>query len=152
MYAIAYQCGLRRGELLKIRLDDVPKLKDVGLKVRRRPNDKSDTRRYKPSVKTAEPAITISDEVRVGLRAYLSSRPPIGCVSGRTPYLFVSSNGPPLSITAADGITKVISVHAEIPDLSWHSLRHTWAESLAGDLLEKYPDEQTLAFLRELGG
>jgi len=152
MYAIAYQCGLRRGELLKIRLDDVPKLKDVGLKVRRRPYDKSDTRRYKPSVKTAERAITISDEIRVGLRAYLSSRQPIGRVSGRTPYLFVSSDGAPLSITAADGITKIISRHGEISDLSWHSLRHTWAESLAGDLLEKYPEEETLAFLRELGG
>jgi integrase len=39
MYAIAIQCGLRRGELLKLRLDDLPKPDSPGLKIRRRAND-----------------------------------------------------------------------------------------------------------------
>ena len=46
MYAIAHQCGLRRGELLKIRLDDVPKPGEPGLKIRRRPHDRADERRH----------------------------------------------------------------------------------------------------------
>ncbi len=37
MCRIAIQCGLRRGELLKLRLDDLPQPDSPGLKVRRRP-------------------------------------------------------------------------------------------------------------------
>jgi integrase len=112
MYSIARQCGLRRGELLKLRLDDVPRSSDPGLKIRRRPHDTADTRRYKPSVKTAERAIAISDKVRIGLRTYLSSPPPIGRLAGRSPYLFVSAGGSPLSIAAVDGIVKAIGRHS----------------------------------------
>lgn len=51
MVAISRQCGHRRGEPLKTRLDDVPKTTDPGLKIRRRPHDSTDSRRYKPRVK-----------------------------------------------------------------------------------------------------
>lgn len=93
MFTIAYQCGLRRGELLKLRLDDVPRSTDPGLKVRRRPHDRADARRHKPRVKTVERVLPISGEVRAGLRAYLASPPPFGRPSGRTPYLFTSAKG-----------------------------------------------------------
>jgi len=152
MFAIALQCGLRRGELLKIRIDDIPKPNDAGLKVRRRPHDPSDTRRHRPRVKTSERVIPISGEVSVGLRMYLSSAPPMGRPSGRTPYLFVSKDGHPLSIPAADEIPQIASDHADVPGFSWHSLRHTWAEALADELLTECPEDQALAFIRELGG
>jgi integrase len=152
MFAIALQCGLRRGELLKVRIDDIPKPNDPGLKVRRRPHDRSDTRRHRPRVKTSERVIPISAEISVGLRAYLSSPPPMGRHSGRTPYLFVSKEGHPLSIPAADEIPQIASHHANVPGFSWHSLRHTWAEGLADELLTECPEDQALAFIRELGG
>jgi integrase len=152
MFAIALQCGLRRGELLKVRLDDIPKPNDPGLKVRRRPHDRSDTRRYRPRVKTSERVIPISAEIRVGLRAYLSAPPPMGRPSGRTPYLFVSKDGHPLSIPAADEIPKIACHQADVPGFSWHSLRHTWAEAVADELLTQFPEDQALAFIRELGG
>ena len=152
MFAIAHQCGLRRGELLKLRIDDIPKPNDPGLKVRRRPFDRSDTRRHKPRVKTSERVIPISDEVRIGLRMYLSAPAPMGRPSGRTPYLFVSQDGHPLSVTAADEIPEIVCRNADVKPLSWHSLRHTWAEALADDLLMKCPEDQALAFIRELGG
>jgi integrase len=152
MCAIAYQCGLRRGELLKIRLDDLPKPNDPGIKIRRRPHDRADVRRHKPRVKTVERVLPISDEIRAGLRAYLASPVQIGRPAGRTPYLFVSAGGAPLSIAAADGIVKIMGRHTGVEKLSWHSFRHTWAESLADDLLGEYHEEQALAFIRELGG
>ena len=152
MYAIAHQCGLRRGELLKIRLDDVPKSGEPGLKIRRRPHDRADERRHKPSVKTVERVLPLSAEVRAGLRTYLSFPAPFGRTSGRSPYLFVSSTGQSLSIRAADKVVKIIGRRTEIPNLSWHSFRHTWAESLADDLLSEYPEDQALAFVRQLGG
>jgi integrase len=152
MYAIAYQCGLRRGELLKLRLDDLPKPDDSGIKVRRRPHDSADVRRNKPRVKTVERVLPVSEEIRAGVRAYLGFPPPIGRARGRTPYLFVSANGAPLSIPATNEIAKLIGQHTEIHDLSWHSFRHTWAEFLADDLLLQCQEDQALAFIRELGG
>jgi integrase len=135
MYAIAIQCGLRRGELLKLRLDDLPKPDSPGLKIRRRANDRSDARRYRPSVKTVERVLDLSAEIRAGLRSYLTSRPPIGRVAGGSPYLFVTNAAQSLSITAANEVVGVIGRNAHINDLSWHSFRHTWAEALAEELL-----------------
>ena len=66
MVAIAHQCGHRRGELLKTRLDDIPRSADVGLKIVRRPHDPIDSRRYKPRVKTVERVLPISHEIRIG--------------------------------------------------------------------------------------
>lgn len=152
MVAISYQCGLRRGELLKIRLDDIPRSTDTGLKVRRRPHDLSDSRGNKPRVKTVERILASTAEINVGLRAYLTAPPPLGRPGSRSPYLFVTGMGAPLSISAADGIVKVIGRHTQINDLSWHSFRHTWAEGLADDLLTRYPDDQALQIIRELGG
>jgi integrase len=152
MMTMALQCGHRRGELLKTRLDDIPRSTDVGLKIRRRPHDSADSRRYKPRVKTAERILPISHEIQIGLRAYLATPAPIGRPGGRSPYLFVSGGGTPLSISAADGFVKVVARHSGIDDLSWHSLRHTWAESLADDLLDHYPQEHAFEIIRDLGG
>ena len=152
MYGFAIQCGLRRGELLKLRLDDLPHPDSPGLKVRRRAYDTADSRRHRPGVKTVERILDLSGEMRAGLRAYLTNRPPCGRSGGRSPYLFVTAAGDALSITAANEIIGVVARATRIDDLSWHSLRHTWAEALAEELLEQHPEEETLALLRTLGG
>lgn len=152
MYAIAIQCGLRRGELLKLRLDDLPKPDSPGLKIRRRANDTSDARRHRPGVKTVERVLDLSGEVRAGLRAYLTNRAPSGRAAGGSPYLFVTTAAQALSITAANEVVGVIARTAQIDDLSWHSFRHTWAEALAEELLTQHREEETLALLRALGG
>ncbi len=152
MMLTSRQCGHRRGELLKTRLDDLPRSTDVGLKIRRRPHDRSDTRRYKPRVKTIERVLDISPELRTLLRAYISSPAPLGRPSGRSPYLFTSADGAPLSISSADGVVEVVTRHTGIEHLSWHSFRHTWAEELADDLLNQHREEEALQIIRELGG
>ncbi len=152
MYAIAIQCGLRRGELLKLRLDDLPKPDSPGLKIQRRANDMSDARRHRPGVKTVERVLDLSGEVKAGLRAYLTGRTPIGRAAGGSPYLFVTNAAQALSITAANEVVGVIGRNAQIDDLSWHSFRHTWAEALAEELLTQHREEETLALLRTLGG
>lgn len=152
MILIAIEDGLRRGELLKLRLDDVPKPTDPGLKIRRRPHDKYDSRRTKPRVKTVERTLEFAGEARICLRPYLTSPYPLGRPSGKTPYLFVSTSGHELSISAADNILEVLGQHAGVPDLSWHTFRHSWAESVADALLDRYPDEVALQYLRALGG
>jgi integrase len=152
MCRIAIQCGLRRGELLKLRLDDLPRPDWPGLKVRRRAHDTADGRRHRPGVKTVERVLDLSGEVRAGLRAYLTNRAPSGRAAGGSPYLFVTSAAQALSITAANEVIGVISRNARIDDLSWHSFRHTWAEALAEELLTQHREEEALALLRTLGG
>lgn len=152
MYAIAIQCGLRRGELLKLRLDDLPRPDSAGLKIRRRAHDIADARRHRPGVKTVERVLDLSGEVRAGLRAYLTNRAPSGRAAGGSPYLFVTTAAQALSITAANEVVGVIARTAQIDDLSWHSFRHTWAEALAEELLTQHREEETLALLRALGG
>ena len=152
MYGMAIQCGLRRGELLKLRLDDLPHPDSPGLKIRRRAHDTSDGRRHRPGVKTIERALELSGELCAGLRSYLTSGRPSGRAPGRTPYLFVTAEGRALSITATNEVAALIAQHAQIDDLSWHSFRHTWAETLADELLEQHPEEEALALLRTLGG
>lgn len=152
MIVIALGCGPRRGELLKLRLDDMPRRGEDFIWIRRRPHDRDDSRRYRPAVKTVERQISITEEIRLALSTYLPHCG-TGCRrAGRTPYLFVTADGYPLSISAADGLVKVIGRHAGVSDLSWHTFRHTWAEAIAEELLDQHPEEQALAYLRQLGG
>ena len=128
MVETALELGLRRGELLKLRLDSLPRGSDDGLRVLRRPDDPHDSRQREPAVKTAERVVPVSRSVLSLFRAYLTSSLPIGRVTGKTPYLFVTGAGMPLSIKASDDIMRAISRHSGVTPLSWHCLRHTWIE------------------------
>lgn len=153
MMSFADQCGPRRGEILKSRLDDLPKIAGEGIKILRRPHDRLDTRRHKPRVKTAERVLPASDELRLGLRAYLNGNSVPARPRCETPYVFVAADGSPLSISASDAIMRVVAHHADIKKLSWHSFRHAWAEGIAEDLLSRGHDEDYAAqLLRDLGG
>jgi len=95
MVEIALELGLRRGELLKLRLDSLPRGSDDGLRVLRRPDDPHDSRQREPAVKTAERVVPVSRSLLSLFRAYLISAPPLGGVTGKTPYLFVTGGGAP---------------------------------------------------------
>jgi hypothetical protein len=77
-------------------------------------------------------ALPISHEIRIGLRGYLAAHPPFGRPGGRSPYLFVSGLGAPLSISAADGIVQVIEGSGA--GLK-HGLRYYKEKSPGGELL-----------------
>jgi integrase len=153
MMTASHQCSHRRGELLKTCKDDVPKMVGEALMILRRPHDRLDTRTYKPRVKTVERGVPDSDELRAGLREYLTGSSPWARPKCKTPYLFVTAAGNPLSITAADAILRVVARHTHIDDLSWHSFRHTWAEEVAEELFSQgVEEERAVQMLRELGG
>lgn len=153
MMSLAKQDGLRRGEILKSRTDDLPKIAGEGITILRRPHDRVDTRKYKPRVKTAERVLPVSDELRMGLMAYLNGNSISTRPRCKTPYVFVTGHGSPLSISAADAIVKVVARHADVDKLSWHSFRHAWAEEIADDLLSRGHDEDyATQLLRDLGG
>ena len=131
MFEVALELGIRRGELLKLRLDSLPRAAEEGIRILRRPDDPHDSRSKEPAVKTAERVIPSSRDLRRAVQMYLTSLPPLGRVSGKSSYLFVTRSGNPVSIDTADDIIAAIGRVSNVTPLSWHRLRHTWAERMA---------------------
>lgn len=131
MFEVALELGIRRGELLKLRLDSLPRAAEEGIRILRRPDDPHDSRSKEPAVKTAERVIPASRDLLRAVQMYLTSPPPLGRVSGKSPYLFVTRSGNPVSIDTADDVIAAIGRVSNVAPLSWHRLRHTWAERMA---------------------
>lgn len=147
MFEVAYELGLRRGELLKLRLDSLPRGREESILVCRHPDDPHDGRAREPAVKTAERKLPASRHLLQALRYYITALPPVGRVHGQTPYLFVTRQGSPVAIDTAQDIIRAIGKHSGIQPLSWHRLRHTWAERMANILLDQPNGMDILMYL-----
>jgi integrase len=128
MFETALGIGVRRGELLKLRLDSLPRGGQAGIKVLRYPDDPHDSRPIEPAVKSAERMVPAARSLLRALQAYITLPQPQGRVKGQTPYLFVTWRGVPVSLETANDIIQAIGRHSQVAHLSWHRLRHTWAE------------------------
>ena len=147
MFETALELGLRRGEILKLRLDSLPRGAETGIKIQRYPDDPHDSRTVEPAVKTAERVVPASRNLLSAIRYYLATPPPQGRPGGKTPYLFVTRNGRPLSTIMADDIIQTIGKYSGVIPLSWHRLRHTWAEEMAAQLAEQPNGLDVLMYL-----
>ncbi|MCZ7673732.1 MAG: site-specific integrase [Chloroflexi bacterium] len=147
MFEVAYELGLRRGELLKLRLDSLPRGHEESILVRRHPDDLHDSRDREPAVKTAERKLPASRNLLQALRHYITAPPPLGRIHGQSPYLFVTRQGNPVAIDTTQDIIRAIGKHSGIQPLSWHRLRHTWAERMAEVLLEQPNGMDILMYL-----
>ncbi|MDQ6674516.1 MAG: site-specific integrase [Chloroflexota bacterium] len=155
MYQLARELGFRRSEILALWISDIESGPPAVVNVRRRPNNAADTRRDPASVKRGERALPPSDLLRAGFRAYQTTRWPVGRLGVNTPILLTSSvSRAPLAIRSASHVIETLGRTAGIEDLCWHSLRHTWAEEVATDLLTDHggDEERSLAVLCQLGG
>lgn len=158
-YQLARELGLRRGEIGKVCVGDLRNVQGPCLAVRRRPHDPSDTRTSsnRPKVKSIERELPVSNLLGSAIRQYCNTLLKDGGRRGaRAPYLLVTASGDPISGTSLDAIWKAVNGRLQL-DLSWHSLRHTWAEETADNLLEQQQgaadsSEIVLGILRELGG
>lgn len=130
--------GLRRGELLGLRIRLIDFRKNMAA-IMRRPDDKHDPRKYQPNTKTRERAIGISEEL-----AYLTHQHIVkfrSKIKGaqKHDFLFVAEDtGRPLSLA---GLSKVFrSLREKHPGvsetISSHVLRHTWNEDFS-DVADK---------------
>ena len=128
--------GLRRGELLKLKLSHLPFGPKNTLTVERSPDDKEDGRRNEPQVKTREREIPVPKPLAVKLWRYAQKyRKP-----GRHPYLFTSHRGgSPLDAAGVNGVFSLL-VKRCFPDLRGklhpHILRHTFNNRLMDKALE----------------
>ena len=175
MFEKVINFGDRKGELLATKLEHIDRARNEGgVFIPRQQDDESDPRRRQPRGKTLERFVSpMSKAILPALLCYSDSPPPVGRNNPDfdTPYLFVTEEGNPLSTSAADYIIKQIGryaarlVHVEagineftreavrgsLLGLSWHRVRHTWAEQTALGLYGLY-DEGAWPILQEWGG
>ncbi len=140
-----YYLGLRRGELLGVRVSDIDFRKGSAI-VARRADDPNDPRKNQPNVKTKAREIPLSqllqDETHAYIIKYRSALP----AARKHGFLFVASDtGAPLSISSFAKIFNVL--RAKCPGLPRklfaHLLRHTWNDRFSEEMDRQNVGDET---------
>lgn len=157
---ILVETGLRRGELLKLRIEDVITVgSSPQIKVVRRPDDPVDPRAEEPGLKTEERTIPITLDLCRLLIAYLQ---PGGAGRGRPrpghPYFFTSSRGAlPLTLSAVNRIFMQIVARFDRFKgkgvLTPHTMRRSFNDRLCETArAEGWPDDKIADLQKYLNG
>jgi len=138
--------GVRRGELLKIRIGDCLLSRPIPMvQIRRSPDDPDDPRIDEPQVKTESRALPcdtslarlLDDYICFGRREFAGSK--------RTPFLFLARNGQPMSLGRVNGIFDQIGAgHPQFRDLHPHTLRTTCATLFREQGVSRGLDEERI--------
>lgn len=129
-------CGLRRGELLNIRISDL-NFRESTVVVVRRADDLSDPRTNQPKVKTRGREIPLSTGLLDKTNDYIMNQRSAIRGARKHDFLFVASDsGFPLSIPSLNKIFTVLK--KKIPELANqlfpHILRHTWNDIFSEEM------------------
>jgi integrase len=142
---LLFELGMRRGEVLCLRVDDLRLTPDGGLMaIKRRPMDPKDPRQPKPQVKTLGRELEIGPALRQMIVDYLPERRKLPAAR-KHPFLFVSTfDGAPLSYSSLgkifDSLRKRVT---DLPrELTAHVLRHDWNDRFSemSDLASPHRD------------
>ena len=139
-----YQLGLRRGELLNVRIPDID-FQAGTVDIVRRPHDASDPRRDQPLVKTRERRLPINPNLLQMTMTYVMKHRRFEGRACYDNFLFVASRtGAPLSIVALGKIFQTLKEECGLPrSLCPHILRHTWNDDFSDEMdRKKIPEEQ----------
>jgi len=122
MFLVLLDTGIRKGELLGLRLEDLPKAPSTVLKIVRRPDAAEDPRNDRPQVKTYGRTVTLSNKSLKAIHRYIEEyRPDHTC----SPYIFLNDSGDsPLSLNGLDSALFKVSTSTDI-HVTPHMLRHT---------------------------
>lgn len=129
-------CGLRRGELLNIRISDL-NFRESTVVVVRRADDLGDPRTNQPKVKTRGREIPLSAGLMDKTNAYIMNHRSAIRGARKHDFLFVASDsGAPLSIPSLNKIFTVLK--KKFPEfannLFPHIMRHTWNDTFSEEM------------------
>ncbi|PHM56854.1 integrase/recombinase XerC [Xenorhabdus sp. KK7.4] len=151
-------CGLRPGELLSLRVEDIQVGAISAIKVERRPADPFDTRRPRPQIKRNGRVISIDNrQLAFTLNEYIVTwREVLEANSNlESDYLILSDEGIPLSQSSVTQFFQLLRTQysKHLPEnLTAKSLRHTFSSRIERVLRASGMDEQrrreALALLR----
>lgn len=142
---VLYYLGVRRGELLGVRVFDIDFRKGSVI-IARRADDPTDPRKDQPNVKTRAREIPLSQLLQDKTNAYVVKYRSALPAARRHEFLFVASDsGAPLSIPSFAKIFNVI--RAKCPSLPRnlfaHLLRHTWNDRFSEEMDKRGVGEET---------
>jgi len=131
IFGLLRHTGMRRGELLSLRLDQFELGHEPYVWVRRNQDDRHDSRRYQPVAKTKERPLPLPESLAKQIDRYmLKVRSKIG-PARRHPYLLVSHRkgrtwGMPLSASALSSqiFSRMRAVDAAFEAIHPHAFRH----------------------------
>lgn len=128
------ELGLRRGELLSVRINDI---KSNELYVARRPDDGLDSRLDEPNAKTRARPIPLSRDLSQRIYAYVNGTRYAIKAARKKPMLIVSNEGRELSLSAVNKLFVPLQNSSPLLNyLSPHILRHTFNDNLYESLDE----------------
>ncbi|QHF47218.1 integrase [Pseudomonas sp. S35] len=123
-----YELGLRRGELLNVKIPDI-NFQSEELTVARRADDPEDPRKNQPLVKTRDRKIPLSPGLCRLTHEYITNTRRSTEGARRHPFLFVAmGTGAPLSLSAVNAVFASLrdAFQGEFNAVTPHVLRHTW--------------------------
>ncbi len=128
--------GLRRGELLNVRIGDI-KFREGTVTVVRRADNPNDPRRNQPKVKTKGREIPISSGLLDKSNAYIMNQRSAIHGARKHDFFFIASDtGAPLSIPSLNKIFNVL--RKKCPDIPSHVFphifRHTWNDRFSEEM------------------
>jgi integrase len=174
MFEVALNLGVRKGELLTLKVRHLPSLSQFFFVPRQQDAQEDPRKKRRPRGKTNERRVPLDEpNLLPSILGYRDAPPPIGRndPSITSPYFFVTTEGGPVAVSTADHIIKQIGKYAarlldedttldehvrerrkeSLLALTWHRLRHTWAERAALKLYLKH-GPGAWAILKEWGG
>lgn len=136
--------GVRRGELLGVKISDVD-FRANEVFIARRADDSSDPRTHQPNTKTADRLLPISDDLARRTRQYIIEERRRHSAARKHPFLFVANGGAPLSLRGLNEIFLTLrKSQPELPEIFPHLFRHTYNYNFS-----KLADEQGMDPERE---
>ncbi len=139
-----YYLGLRRGELLGIRIPNIDFRGNTVIIVRRA-DDPKDPRHNQPNTKTKARKISFSSGLRDMIETYILRHRAAFLGAKKHDFLFVSTDsGAPLSISSLNKIFRILSMKCpELPKVYPHILRHTWNDRFSEEMDKHKESEET---------
>ena len=125
--------GVRRGELLNIKISDIDFQKREVV-IYRRPDTPDDPRVHQPRVKTRDRIIPLSEALLTATENYIVNERALIPNARKNPFLFVSGRtGAPLSLAALNKLFRVLRDRIDgLPDdLAPHLFRHSWNDEFS---------------------
>lgn len=131
VFGLLRHTGIRRGELLSLRIDQIDFGSEATIWVRRNHDDRHDSRRYQPVAKTKERPLPIPEGLAAQIQRYVMQVRARITPARRHPYLLVSHHkgrtwGHPLSVSALSSriFPRMYSVDPEFKEIHPHAFRH----------------------------
>ena len=131
MILLLFYLGIRGGELLNIRIQDID-FSSNRIRIVRRADERADSRTNEPNVKTRERLLPLAESLVQELHSYIAQDRRNVRNAKKNDYLFVTyKRGPtvgnPISKAGYHKIFSVVrAVSPQLYAATGHSLRHTW--------------------------